>query len=1145
MPGNISKQKSNNINEMTAEEIRTAAEDILKDKASVEYVLNIKEGIESRKADNEAVERLNYYGDTNIYPNDESMFEFSVIGTGKASVTFRSDKSGLITDGTVVLPYKWENCMVTKIGYGAFMNKNCNAVLKKVIIPSTVSEIGSYAFRSCEALTDINIPGSVTTIGTGVFWDCKKFNYLPVLNHVSEIGQAMFVNCDSLTDILIPENITLIRQEAFSDCNNLKTVNILNDSIQIADDAFKKCHADLTFVCNQGSEAEEYAKNNGYKIAYNIVTNEILDNKVDKKENRCLVQSETKKNSQSGKTWDVLTLKCTTDDSNLKRIVIPKYISDLENDSGYLTESDVKGLGVIKECSVLQMDSGTLDDGMYYVTDADVPTLLLQTTESHDGMLIAFIKSQIRINSDGIYHRKLSETYAYEWEQYSFIRSENSGSGGGKDEIYIGTTEPTGGQEIWINPNGEEIEIITSEDVYLKEEVDNKINVAVSGVSVPSKLSQLSNDPHFITEADAERVASSKIGTLKIPKKISELLNDSSFATEAYVREYVEQNATSGDYDDEITELRDTISGHVQQFTTLQSTVSDHDQKLTELEDTIQNYTPESGEINQEELEDMVEEAVNSLLNGGYTNLFKNEEVEQNKRIVSSTNETQNAGDAVAYNNMSTTGFISCSRGDVIRLKGINFVNPDNNFRIAFYRSDKSYIGLVQANDAWTILGGTSAENGELEEFTVQDLAYTKPVSLADVAFFRICTKGFNADAIITRNQKIVESSGITIGNLDGVPTYAKKEAEGVTDNIMDVRTGKSLCFAALSDFHLDTTSAADSEVKTQKAVKLAAQGLKELNTLNNFDAVVMLGDYTSNNSWQTENCKKDFKQIKRDFSNSFRTQPVAWLMGNHEINYDETRDETLEENELYSYIGAGSVFMQRDVNCPEKNYGYIDFPNQQIRMICLNTADTLTTFTPVDGADFKSEWISQEQLQWLANTALDFSDKPNAAEWGIVICSHHPLNYHQNIKIALKILEAYKSGESGNISENISVEGVNYSVSVSYDFSTGEKAEVICNIHGHSHNFKYEKIGSTTDKWLWRLCVPNVCVGRENECASWSQDFGEFDTSGNPVYYEKTPDTAKGTSFCSITIDRETEKIYAHCFGAGYDREISYGGDV
>ena len=58
-----------------------------------------------------------------------------------------------------------------------------------------VKIIGDRAFWSCNSLTNINIPNSVTTI-----------------------GQGTFLHCDSLTNINIPNSVTTIGDETFFEC---------------------------------------------------------------------------------------------------------------------------------------------------------------------------------------------------------------------------------------------------------------------------------------------------------------------------------------------------------------------------------------------------------------------------------------------------------------------------------------------------------------------------------------------------------------------------------------------------------------------------------------------------------------------------------------------------------------------------------------------------------------------------------------------------------------------------------------------------------------------------------------------------------------------------------------------------------------
>lgn len=95
-----------------------------------------------------------------------------------------------------------------------------------------------------------------------------------------------------------------------------------------------------------------------------------------------------------------------------------------------------------------------------------------------------------------------------------------------------------------------------------------------------------------------------------------------------------------------------------------------------------------------------------------------------------------------------------------------------------------------------------------------------------------------------------------------------------------------------------------------------------------------------------------------------------------------------------------------------------------------------------------------------------------------------------------------------------------------------------IANFHGHTHCFKVGNISGTE---ALRVAIPNACYGRNNEYGTaGNTEFGETTT------YNKSDDsTGKNTAFSVVSVDLDKKVIYADCFGAGYDRVISYGGEV
>lgn len=99
--------------------------------------------------------------------------------------------------------------------------------LTDVIIPNTVKSIGSGAFSFCR-LYSINIPDSVTYIGKSAFEFCTNLEYVNDAKKLSYIGDSCFGYCDSLRSFTFYEELTYIGQQAFYDCTDLTSINFIN-----------------------------------------------------------------------------------------------------------------------------------------------------------------------------------------------------------------------------------------------------------------------------------------------------------------------------------------------------------------------------------------------------------------------------------------------------------------------------------------------------------------------------------------------------------------------------------------------------------------------------------------------------------------------------------------------------------------------------------------------------------------------------------------------------------------------------------------------------------------------------------------------------------------------------------------------------
>ena len=152
---------------------------------------------------------------------------------------------------------------VTEISDNAF--DSCSS-LEEVRIPDSVRKIDDFAFSGCTGLTSITLPRKLSNISTGLFCSCRKLESITIPDRVKLIERFAFSRCVSLKSVVIPEKVREIRDEAFKECRELKTIEIPAGTVKIGKNVFRDCSPDLVIRGEEGSEAERYAAENGIKF---------------------------------------------------------------------------------------------------------------------------------------------------------------------------------------------------------------------------------------------------------------------------------------------------------------------------------------------------------------------------------------------------------------------------------------------------------------------------------------------------------------------------------------------------------------------------------------------------------------------------------------------------------------------------------------------------------------------------------------------------------------------------------------------------------------------------------------------------------------------------------------------------------------
>ena len=191
-----------------------------------------------------------------------------ILDTNMRHLTWESDNPAVarVTQDGLILGISEGECVISATSYsgekaechirvaaftyslkanGCIAITGYDGILENVVIPSeingrTVDEIAPYAFMMKETITSLQLPDTVTRIGSGAFSNCTKLSSVDFGEGLTFIGSAAF-SLTALRSLTLPESLLEIDYTAFCECSELESVSIPSKVKEIRAYTFSDC----------------------------------------------------------------------------------------------------------------------------------------------------------------------------------------------------------------------------------------------------------------------------------------------------------------------------------------------------------------------------------------------------------------------------------------------------------------------------------------------------------------------------------------------------------------------------------------------------------------------------------------------------------------------------------------------------------------------------------------------------------------------------------------------------------------------------------------------------------------------------------------------------------------------------------------
>lgn len=190
-----------------------------------------------------------------IISSDDSRYKYIENADGSISIA-ESEYSRLGVKGDIVLPSVLDGKTVTGICKSGF--SGCN--LTSVVIPESITDIGSLAFANCLTLSQVKLNDNITHMGELVFSNTGYETSLlaeSTKNYAIIDDYILYLYTGSQTEIDVPNGVRVIANSAFANngynSKNEITSVVLPDGVEyIGDNVFENCDSLIKVTIKTG-----------------------------------------------------------------------------------------------------------------------------------------------------------------------------------------------------------------------------------------------------------------------------------------------------------------------------------------------------------------------------------------------------------------------------------------------------------------------------------------------------------------------------------------------------------------------------------------------------------------------------------------------------------------------------------------------------------------------------------------------------------------------------------------------------------------------------------------------------------------------------------------------------------------------------